>query len=520
MLRFAKCLLLVSVVLSMPAGPSRAAALAPANIIIVNRLADTVSPTQCRLRDAILAANTNAAVNGCAAGAPGMDTINFSLSAFCRLIQCTAVLTSPLPTVSQDVTINGQYNVEISGDGLYPVFNFGSVVVNLSDLAVVNALGNFGGGITMNGTTLTLNHIRFEGNHAHSGSGLYEPSGTLYVFNSHFIANAASASGFGGAIGQAGGAAFISNTIFTGNTAGDGGALASLQISNLQVTASDFDGNIANIWGGAVYLQDDTVDASFAGSSFENNQALTTTAAYGGGAVWLTHGELTLANDTLANNTAGGKGGALGILGGQATLTNVTVSGNTTKDSGGGVEVQSDGINYPATVTLNNVTINGNLADSDNNNTGDGGGLFTSHAAVTLLNSIVAGNSDTPNNTGAGTINPDCSGPFVSPQYNLIGRDDGCVGLTNGSSGNLVGSAGSPIDARLAPLADNGGPTLTQALLGDSPALNGGNPATPGSGGTACAEADQRGLSRPFGSHCDMGAFERAFWTNVPVILR
>ena len=371
----------------------------------------------------------------------------------------------------------------------------------------------------MNGTNLTLNNVRVQGNHAYSGSGLYEQSGTLYVFNSRFIANTAEP-GFGGAIGQAGGSAVISNTVFSGNTGGVGGALASLQVSNLQVTASDFDGNVANIVGGAIYLQDETVEANINGSSFTNNQALTTTAYYGGGAIFLVDGGLTLANSTLANNTAGGRGGALGVLGGQATLTNVTVSGNTAKNSGGGVYVQSDGFSNPAIVTLNNVTINGNLADSDNNNSGDGGGLSNVSGTVNVLNSIVAGNFDTPNNISAGTINPDCSGTFASPQYNLIGRNDGCVGLTNGSNGNLVGTAGSPIDARLAPLADNGGPTLTQALLGDSPALNAGSPLTPGSGGFACAETDQRGLRRPFGSHCDMGAFERAYWLYVAVIQR
>ena len=71
MLRFATCLLLVSVVLSALAGPLKAAPLpAPANIISVNRLADTPDPTKCRLRDAIIAANTNTIVNGCPAGAP------------------------------------------------------------------------------------------------------------------------------------------------------------------------------------------------------------------------------------------------------------------------------------------------------------------------------------------------------------------------------------------------------------------------------------------------------------------
>ncbi len=53
----------------------------------------------------------------------------------------------------------------------------------------------------------------------------------------------------------------------------------------------------------------------------------------------------------------------------------------------------------------------------------------------------------------------------------------------------------------LGALADNGGPTLTHALLPGSPALDAGNDA-------ACSATDQRGVSRPQGAHCDIGAYE------------
>ena len=68
----------------------------------------------------------------------------------------------------------------------------------------------------------------------------------------------------------------------------------------------------------------------------------------------------------------------------------------------------------------------------------------------------------------------------------------------------------APIDAKLGPLADYGGPTLTHALLSGSPAIDGGNPATPGSGGTACPTTDQRGETRPSGAACDVGSVEVA----------
>ncbi len=60
----------------------------------------------------------------------------------------------------------------------------------------------------------------------------------------------------------------------------------------------------------------------------------------------------------------------------------------------------------------------------------------------------------------------------------------------------------------LGPLANNGGPTQTHALLAGSPAIDAGNPATPGSGGNACEATDQRGYARPAGLACDIGAYE------------
>ena len=512
----AKCLLIAHIILGTLAGPAQAAPLAPANSITVNSLLDTAALGKCRLRDAIIAANTNSPVNGCPAGAPGMDTIGFSLF-FCPISGCVVQLASTLPLVTQDLTISGR-DIHISGENQFPVFTLSSVVVNLSNLRVVKGKGTLGAGIIMDGTTLTLNNVRVSENVADSGSGIYLPTGTLYAFNSSFVGNLADDSGFGGAIGQMGGAVVISGTTFSGNHAGAGGAIGTLGISTVDVTESVFDNNLGDFTAGAIFLQDDSVHAIIAGSTFTNNQALS--AENGGGAIWLQLAALTLVSSTLANNISNGRAGALEVFGGQLTVTNVTLSSNTAKDSGGALFVESFGPSHTATVTLNNVTISGNTADSDNNNTGDGGGIHVITSTANIRNSIIAGNFDSPGNSGAGTIQPDCTGTFISPTNSLVGRNEGCAGFVDGSNGNRVGTSGSPLDPQLAPLADNGGPTLTQALLGDSPAIDGGNPSTPGSGGFACAATDQRGLQRSFGSRCDMGAYERAFWLYLPFVLR
>ena len=80
-----------------------------------------------------------------------------------------------------------------------------------------------------------------------------------------------------------------------------------------------------------------------------------------------------------------------------------------------------------------------------------------------------------------------------------------------GGSAEITGQ-----DPKLGPLTNNGGPTETRALLHGSPAIDAGNPATPGSGGNACEATDQRGVARPQDGDaggvatCDIGAFERS----------
>lgn len=115
---------------------------------------------------------------------------------------------------------------------------------------------------------------------------------------------------------------------------------------------------------------------------------------------------------------------------------------------------------------------------------------------LTLRNSVLTGpcESSTPN--------------IVSEGYNLIADTTNCT-ITGDTTGNILN-----VDPELDILADNGGPTETMHPLAGSPLLDAGNPATPGSGGTACEATDQRGVSRPqdgtgdTSAVCDIGAVE------------
>jgi CSLREA domain-containing protein/fimbrial isopeptide formation D2 family protein len=208
----------------------------------------------------------------------------------------------------------------------------------------------------------------------------------------------------------------------------------------------------------------------------------------------------TISGLTINNGNTLGNGGNIdgaGVLnGGTLTLSNVTVSGSTSTGSGGGV-------NNSGTLTVTGSTISGNTSPA-------GSGIFTSGGTLTVTNSTFSGNSSDgvsnlsstisiTNSTfsgntvrgitnNSGTVNigntivantpgggADVAGAFTSQGHNLIGNKGASTGFTNGLNGDVVGSSGSVTDPRLGPLANNGGPTLTHALLAGSMALDGGD---------------------------------------------
>jgi hypothetical protein len=181
-----------------------------------------------------------------------------------------------------------------------------------------------------------------------------------------------------------------------------------------------------------------------------------TTNNWGGGIYTNQSGSLTLINSAVLSNTAGDSGGGLFVDTGALTLTNTTVSGNAAADNGGGLYPRTD-----VTMQLSNATLTKNTADSDADGAGNGGGLYRSgaNAPARFRNTLIAGNAD----NSPTTKHPDCSGTFTSQGYNLVGNDTGCTFTTQ--TGDQRGTSGSPIDPKLGALANNGGPTLTHALL-------------------------------------------------------
>jgi hypothetical protein len=203
-------------------------------------------------------------------------------------------------------------------------------------------------------------------------------------------------------------------------------------------------------------------------------------------------GVLTITNSTISGNSTfnsnQSSGGGIANTG-TLTITNSTISGNSTSLNGGGISNTGGG-----TLTISNSTISGNRS----NGTGCGGGIFTDGSSSTTARStIIAVNN--------GPTGPDVCGPLTSQNFNLVGNDAGAT-ITSQSS-DQIGTASAPIDPLLGPLQYNGGPTFTQALQSNSPAVNRGDPNAP--------PRDQRGYLRAGVS--DVGAFE--FAGTVPVSL-
>jgi hypothetical protein len=174
---------------------------------------------------------------------------------------------------------------------------------------------------------------------------------------------------------------------------------------------------------------------------------------------------------------------------GTLMVTNSTISGNSSSNLGGGIK--TSGGSQGGTLTVTNSTISGNSAHGSGNN--GGGGIDSLSIAATLQNTIVA-------NSPAGG---NCSGAPPTDVGNNLDSDTSC-GF--GTSNNSL----SGVDPMLSPLADNGGPTLTHALLENSPAINRGNNAFAVEPDGNPLNYDQRGqgFARIVGGTVDIGAFE------------
>jgi hypothetical protein len=228
-------------------------------------------------------------------------------------------------------------------------------------------------------------------------------------------------------------------------------------------------------------IADGSVTGTTNGGGIFNAGTLTITAStdrnnsgFNGGGI-LNGGTLTVTDSTLSGNSANGGGGIFNLSGGRATVTNSTLSGNSARGPGGGIYNPNFGT---LTVTSSN------FADV-------AGGVFGDNplSITNFRNTIIAGNT--------ASSAPDLNGSLHSQGHNLIGNGTGGSGFV---ATDLVGTAAHPIDPKLGPLQNNGGPTQTLALLPGSPAARPSTPATtpsPPGRSTSAAPASRASSTAP-----------------------
>jgi CSLREA domain-containing protein len=442
-------------------GPASSLEVPQAALFVVNATFDAVDwnpgdgqcrigPTQseCTLRAAIQEANALA----------GPDTINLPAGTYTLTIAGTgenATATGDLD-ITGDLVINGDgaNTATVDGGALDTVFDIlPGATVNISAITIQNGRGvGYPGGLDNEGD-LTLTDCVIALNEASAGNaGGAWNSGTMTLQHCLVIRNTAYLNG-GGLYNRYGALTLLNSKVISNSTVlHDGGGIA----NNL----------------GTVVLDQSTVSGNWT-SAFEEAD---------GGGVW-NDSSLTITNSTIDHNRTYGHGGGI-WNGATLSLTNSTISGNVSDgQSGGGIYNRGD------LADLNNVTITENKARDD-----VGGGINNTAGTLNFKNTIIAHN--------LALDDPDCAGVVTSQGYNLIMVVDGCV-IDGDVAGNIIA-----VPPLLGPLVDNGGPTATHALLPGSPARENANPAAPGGGGNACDATDQRGVSRPQGARCDMGAFE------------
>jgi hypothetical protein len=162
-------------------------------------------------------------------------------------------------------------------------------------------------------------------------------------------------------------------------------------------------------------------------------------------------------------------------------VTNCTIAGNS-----------GSGIDNVGTLTVSNSTIVGNSGVN-----GFAGGIVNERIGTLYVGTCTLSNTIIARDQGG-----DVSGTFISLGHNLIGNADGSSGW---AASDLTGTGAGPLDARLGPLQDNGGPTQTMAPRFGSPAIAAGDNAN---GGLPLPATDQRGRDRVANGTIDIGAFE------------
>ena len=505
--------------------------------------------TLCSLRDAVEAAD--------AAG--GSSTITLPAGSYKLTIEPTATAFDPtqgdLDIINDaHVTINGagQASTTIDANSIDRAFTVDDGAgLSLSDLTIANGqagtdtggqCSSCGGGVWSEGALAVSNVTITSSNGNLAGGAIFsgdDPGSTLSVTDSTFTFDS---SELGGALATGPSELTkITGSTFSSNVAFEQGGALQNENGALSIDSSTFSGNVSGQSAGAIEELADNSPLTVTNSSFTNNSTTSTAGviedinssnltlansrfvgntaeASGVLDVIAADGAVTLNGDEFDNNNAeqqgaiavfqlkslsatdssfignhGGFGAALAMNAGTLSLTNVTMTHNSSPTIGGALLFNTGGT---LPVSLTNVTIADNSAAP-----GGGGGITDASqmaigsGATGVLNTIIADN--TGGDCGVWDV-ASASAPVPAGVDQGFNLDSDATCFKGDKATDKVG-----VNPMLGPPEDNGGSVLTDALMPGSPAINAGQ-------NDGCPATDARGIARPQGASCDIGAYEFA----------
>ena len=486
---------------------------------------------QCSLIEAIVNANNDAATHGdCVSGA-GQDMIVLENGVYAlNAVDHVDNGNDGLPAITSAITIEGNgatvTQVAHGETGsvlqmrIFHVLAGGDLTLN--DLTVSNGAataGTGGGGIRNDGGVVTLNRCTLTGNSALGGNGgaIRNVRGAVRIDHSTVRDNIA-VDGIGGGIFNENGDVTIEeseislNSAVNAETAARGGGLASradasfsaiLAINNSVILSNNVDAPDGRGGGVAAWSTGDGVSVLAL-----NDTLIWANLAAQGGGLWIVGASETggstgasINRSAIVGNRASGQGSEQGSGAGIENFAATTVIANSTiaqnavaglvRSSGGGISNASAQGYPPARVRLINATVASNSALTE------GGGIINRQLGAGAQATITAVNTMVVANVASQGANCWANGGVVSLGHNLEDAD---------SCGFDQPDDLPNTDPAIDLLGDNGGPTPTYALPVGSPAVDAGDD-------VVCADlpvsgVDQRGIARPQGASCDIGAFE------------
>lgn len=429
---------------------------AQAALIFVDNEFD--SSAGCTLREAVQAVNQRGlGTTGCSnSGGPFVN----------NLIDIIAFATGVNTITLSDIPLDVNHSMQIFGDG----------VTIQRDVALNDRLMTIDGGFNVE-----LNGLTFSGGPV---TGVTFGA-VIYVKTANFIMTDGVIKDGGGSNGGGlfldGARGTLINTTVTGNFAtGTGGGIDIRNNSTLTLSNSTVFDNTSNNLGGGIALD---------GLSLPSTAVINTS--------------------TISGNSAGSGGGIHVQRQSNLTLNQSVIMGNSADNGGGGIRGNLD-----SNIKIVNSTVSGNSAGKW------GGGVYSRNSPISIINSTVSNN--TANLEGAGLYafgSPSGGSPNFSLRNSIVANSFGSadcsvsISQISASRQNIIedgscGTAAISADPRLGPLADNGGLTLSHALLTNSPAISAGDNAVCAASPVNSVDQRDEPRSNPDETICDLGAFE------------